>query len=287
MKRSGERIIPILDLVREVTSGIEDKYHNRPGADPLSTGFRSLDDLTGGFHRGDLVAVISDIPDLATAFLLSSVHSLIARDRLPALLGSARHDETYVVTKLLSIESGIREIELRSAMLDAVHRSALTASASALSAAPLHIASIDAVSLEETDDDDGAPGPVFIDAPMYHRSAELVLRRLRDTADNQERPVVFSTGATPAQRYEWRFDRWFDVILQVSLAEVDAELVQVDVLRNRHGTIGAAYLQYDPHHSLVHDIEDAPMSWMDLFTSLQTINARHGETLRRLGEGVQ
>ena len=296
MNRSTARVIPLSAAIKTTVDRIEQRYHNRRTRDSFSTGFRSLDDMIGRFHPGDLVAVLSDGPDLATAFQLSSVHALVARHRVPALFVSARHDETYVVTKLLSIESGIREIELRSAMLDAVHRSALTASASALNAAPLHIASIDAVTLEEsihtlpqavTDDDGGAAGPVFIDAPMYHRSAELVLRRLRDTTNDHGRPIVLSGRATPEQRDAWQSDRWFDVILQVSLAEVDSKLVQVDVLQNRHGTIGAAYLQYDPHHSLVHDIEDAPMSWMDLFTSLQTINARHGETLRRLGEGAQ
>jgi|GEM_PF-1778011 len=296
MKRSTERIVPLSDLVQKVTSGIEDKYHNRPGVDTYSTGFRSLDDMTCGFHRGDLVAVISDIPDLITAFLLSSVHSLVSRDRIPALFVSARYDESYVVTKLLSIESGIREIELRSGMLQTDQFSALTASATVLYDAPLRIASVNAVSLEdiiptltqaETDNDGGSSGPVFIDAPVNRWSDDRVLRPLRETAKNHELPVVLSTRATPEQRNEWQFDRWFDVILQVGPAEVDTELVQVDVLQNRHGTVGTSYLQYDPQRSLVHDIDDRNVSWMDLYTSLKTINGRHGATLRRLGEGAQ
>ena len=296
MNGSTSSVIPLSAAIKTTVDRIEQRYHNHRTRDSFSTGFRSLDDMIGGFHPGDLVAVLSDVPGLTTAFLLSSVHALVAWHRVPALFVSARHDENYLVTKLLSIESGIREIELRSAMLDAVHRSALTASASALNAAPLHIASIDAVTLEEsihtltlaeTDDDGGAAGPVFMDAPENRWSDNRVLPILRDTANDHQRPIVLSGRATPEQRDAWQSDRWFDVILQLSLAEVEAELVQVDVLQNRHGTIGAAYLQYDPHHSLVHDIEDAPMSWMNLFMSLRTINARYGETLRRLGEGAQ
>lgn len=181
--------MPLSDLIRRVTSGIEDKYHNQPSADSLSTGFRSLDDMTGGSHRGDLVVVLADTPDIATAFLLSSVHSRVSWDCVPAVFVSAHHDENYVVTKLLSIESGIREIELRSAMLDTVHRSALTASANAL----------------------------------------------YDTATNHDRPIVVSSRATPEQWDERRFDRWFDTILRLTPAEVDTDLIQVDVLQSRHG----------------------------------------------------
>lgn len=296
MKRSTERIVPLSAALKATVDHIEKRYHNQRTRDTYSTGFRSLDDMTGGFNRGDLVVVFSDTPNLITAFLLSSVHSLVSRDRIPALFVSARHDESYVTTRLLGIESGIREIELRSGMFQTDQFSALTASATVLYDAPLHIASVNAVSLEdiipiltqaETDNDDGVVGPVFIDAPENRWSDDTVLRSLRDSAVGHDRPIVLSSAATPDQRNEWRFDRWFDVILRVDPGEPGSGLIQVEILKNRHGNVGTTYLSYDPQRSLVHDIEDAPMSWMDLYRSLQTINGRHGETLRRLGEGAQ
>ena len=296
MTRSTAKIIPLSAVLKTTVDRIEKKYHNQPTDDSVSTGFHSLDDMTDVFRRGDLVAVLSDIPDLTTMFMLSSVHSMIFRDRVSTLFVSCRHDENYVATKLLSIESGIWEGTLRDAMLNAVHRSALTASANMLWDASLHIAAIDTLSLEEfvetlRDADshsDSDLGPIIIDGvPMYHRSDEPVLQRLREHAVGHGRPVVLSSVVTADQRDEWRFDRWFDVILRVDQDEPFSDLIQVEILKNRHGSVGTAYLSCDRQRSLVHDIDVDRLSWVDLYTSLRTINGRHGETLRRLGEGVQ
>ena len=296
MTRTTGEIIPLSTALKTTVDRIEKKYHNQPTDDSVSTGFHSIDDMTSVFHRGDLIAVLSDAPDLTTTFMLSSVHSMVSRGRVATLFVSARHDENYIVTKLLSIESGIWEIKLRSAILDAVHHSALLASVNILCDVPLHIAAIDTVSLadfvETLRDADSHPdadvGPILIDGvPLYRRSDELVLQRLREHAVGHGRPVVLSSVVTPDQRDEWRFDRWFDVILRVAQDEPFSDLIQVEILKNRHGSVGTAYLSCERQRSLVHDIDVDRLSWVDLYTSLRTINGRHGETLRRLGEGVQ
>lgn len=296
MIRSTGKIIPLSAALKTTIDRIEKKYHNQPTDDSFSTGFHSLDDMTDVFRRGDLIAVLSDIPDLNTIFMLSAVHSMISRDRVTTLFVSCCHDENYIATKLLSIESGIPEVALRNAMLSAVHRSALTASLNMLWDAPLHIAAIDTVSLEEfvetlRDADshsDADLGPIIIDGvPMYRRSDEPVLQRLREHAIGHGRPVVLSSVVSADQRDEWWYDRWFDVILHVDQDEPSSDLIQVEILKNRHGSVGTAYLSCDRQRSLVHDIDVDRLSWVDLYTSLRTVNGRHGETLRRLGEGVQ
>jgi len=217
-------------------------------------------------------------------------------DGVPVRFISARHDKTYITTQLLSIESGIGIIELRSGMLQPVHFSALTDSARVLYDAPLQLAAVDAVSLEESVETlvrTTTSEPIIVDGfPMYHRSDELVLRRLRDTATDQECPVIISAQATTDQREEWRFDRWFDVILRVRISEINREShadheesIEVELIKNRHGTVGTVFLEYTPQNGLVGDIDAERVSMADLHTSLEKINARHGETLRRLGEG--
>jgi replicative DNA helicase len=112
MKDQRGTFTPLSDLVKGAAIRIENSYHRRSSS-TYRYGFHALDEMTGGIHPTDRVAVISEEPDLATALLISIVHSLVVRDGVAVRLASARHDETYLTTRLLSIESGISEIELR------------------------------------------------------------------------------------------------------------------------------------------------------------------------------
>jgi hypothetical protein len=294
MKHKRGTFLPLSQLVQKAASRIENAYHRRPPSH-LSYGFHALDEMTGGIHPGDRVAVIAEDADLATALLVSVVHSLVVADGVPARLVSARHDETYVTTRLIGIESGISEIELRSGMLKPAHFSALIDAASVLHTAPFSIASIAAASVEDGIGEIGRSDsgePLFIDGfPGYQDSAERALRELWATATEEGYPVILSADASPDQWEARRLDRWFNMVLRVQRSEVNdgygGESIEIEILKNSHGTVGMVYLEYQPRRGLIHNIDAERVSMADLHRSLQKINARHGETLRRLGEGVQ
>jgi hypothetical protein len=296
MKDQRGTFTPLSDLVKGAAIRIENSYHRRSSS-TYRYGFHALDEMTGGIHPGDRIAVITEDADLATAFLVSVVHSLVAVDGVPARLVSARHDETYVTTRIIGIESGISEIELRSRMLKPVHVSALTDAASVLHAAPLSIASIVATPVEDVvgeigESDSGDNGPLVIDGfPIYQDSADRALAGLWDTAAKEGYPVILSADASSEEWEARRLDRWFNVVLRVQRSEVNdgygGESIEIEILKNSHGTVGTVYLECQPRRGLIHDIEVELITMSDLHVSLQTINVRHGETLRRLGEGVQ
>jgi replicative DNA helicase len=296
MKDQRGTFTPLSDLVKSAASRIENAYHRRTPSN-LTYGFHALDEMTGGIHPGDRVAVIAEDADLATALLVSVVHSLVVADGVPTRIVSARHDETYITTRLIGIESGISEIKLRSGMLKPVHVAALTDAASVLHAAPLSIASIVATPVEDVvgeigEADSGDNGPLVIDGfPAYQDAADRALARLWDTATEQGYPVILSADASSEDWEARRLDRWFNVVLRVQRSAVNdgygGESIEIEILKNSHGTVGTVYLEYQPRRGFIHDIEAEPITMSDLHVSLQKINARHGETLRRLGEGVQ
>lgn len=305
MKDQRGPFTPLSDLVKTAATHIEGIYHRQPST-RYRYGFHALDEMTGGIHPNDRVAVIAEDPDLATALLISIVHSLVVRDGVAARLASARHDETYVAEKLLSVESGISEIELRSGMLQPRDFSALTEAAGILHAAPLGVASVDAIDsiglvdfIKELARSEcwyrTAQEPHFIDGVSVDIESEPdipVLRKLDPDAKDEKRPVVVSFDTSPERWREGRCDRWFDVSLHIRRSKINrddhdahTESVEIQITRNRHGTIGTVYLEHIPRLGCIHDIASQPVAMTDLYRSLEKINARHGETLRRLGEG--
>jgi replicative DNA helicase len=305
MKDQRAPFTPLSDLVKTAATQIEGIYHRQPSS-RYRYGFHALDEMTGGMHPTDRVAVIAEDPDLATALLISIVHSLVVGDGVAARLASARHDETYLAEKLLSIESGISEVELRSGMLQPHDFSALTDAAGVLHAAPLDVASIDpidAIGLTDFVQELArsecwyrtAQEPHFIDGVSVDVESEPdipVLRKLDADAKDEKRPVVVSFDTSLEQWRERRCDRWFDVVLRIQRSEINRDdhdahtvSVEIQITRNRYGTVGTVYLEYIPPLGCIHDIDAQPVAMTDLHRSLEKINACHGETLRRLGEG--
>lgn len=287
MEHKPGKPIPLSFLTKTASSRIEDLYHQRQTPGTISTGLAALDTLTTGIHDGDLVAVVADNPDLATAFLLSLVHAVSVEDQIPSLFLSARHDETCITTRILSIESGVGEARLRTGMLQMDHLAACSAAAGVLHTAPLHVTSANAISMESTIASlaEQTERIIFIDGlPACHHPDEDHLQRLRELASQDGRAVVFSTATSPDQHHHRKIDWYRDVVLHVRQPTDPESHVEVEIQKNRHGGLGRVLLHYVPHCSAMEDIDAARITMFDICTSLRTVNARHGETLRRLGE---
>ena len=121
----------------------------------ISTGFKPIDDLTGGFEKGK-VYVIGGRPCMGMEeFMLSMIRDILMESRLPVLLFSTNSMKPYYVQRLLSIHCNIPTLHLCRGLLTPDEWARLDRGVGTL-----------------------------IDAPLFiHNSLELMLRELKENAD--------------------------------------------------------------------------------------------------------
>jgi replicative DNA helicase len=89
-------------------------YPTLPG---LSSGFYSLDSLTQGFQKSDLI-IIAGRPSIGkTAFSLTLSLNIIKYSKLPVVVFSLEMSKEQIMYRLLSMESNISQSRLRSGKL--------------------------------------------------------------------------------------------------------------------------------------------------------------------------
>jgi len=87
---------------------------NLPG---LSSGFYSLDSFTQGFQDSDLI-IIAGRPSIGkTAFSLSIALNVLKASKLPVLIFSLEMSKKQIIYRLLSMETNISQLRLRSGKL--------------------------------------------------------------------------------------------------------------------------------------------------------------------------
>nr|YP_010945756.1 DNA replication helicase [Ulnaria ulna]WGN98746.1 DNA replication helicase [Ulnaria ulna] len=97
-----------LDLKQKSTSP------NLPG---LISGFSALDSLTQGFQKSDLI-IIAGRPSIGkTAFSLTITLNIIKYSKLPVLVFSLEMSKEQIMYRLLSMETNISQLRLRSGKL--------------------------------------------------------------------------------------------------------------------------------------------------------------------------
>jgi replicative DNA helicase len=104
------------DLVYNIFLELKQKatYPTLPG---LSSGFYSLDSLTQGFQKSDLI-IIAGRPSIGkTAFSLTLSLNIIKYSKLPVVVFSLEMSKEQIMYRLLSMESNISQSRLRSGKL--------------------------------------------------------------------------------------------------------------------------------------------------------------------------
>ena len=140
---------PIRDVVRSSFEWIEKRYEQKESITGVPTGFRKLDELTSGFHPGDLI-IIAGRPSMGkTAFALNIAQHVAVEKRQPVAVFSLEMMSAQLVIRLLCAESRVDAHKLRSGYLGSADWPKLTAAASRLTEAPLFIDDTSSLSVLE------------------------------------------------------------------------------------------------------------------------------------------
>ncbi len=103
-------------VLNELFSELKDKFLN-PQLPGLPSGFLKLDELTQGFQKSDLI-IIAGRPSMGkTALSLNIALNCIKISRLPILFCSLEMSKEQILYRLLSSETGINQMKLRSGKL--------------------------------------------------------------------------------------------------------------------------------------------------------------------------
>jgi len=106
MNAPKSQIVTIHDEIKQFCSWIEDMYAGQPD-NALKTGFKDLDDLTGGLHQGNL-AILASLPGMGkTAFSLNIVEHVAINLKQGVLILSPEISRRKIVERLISSRSRI------------------------------------------------------------------------------------------------------------------------------------------------------------------------------------
>ena len=130
--------VPIWDAVSEYYDEIEKLLEKGAGAVGMPTGFKMLDDLLGGLQKSDLV-VFAGRPGMGkTSWILTVALHLARRDQRVAIFTMEMGVE-QMVQRLISMETGIRIQQLRTANISSREQTRLTEAIGRISNLPLFI----------------------------------------------------------------------------------------------------------------------------------------------------
>ena len=101
------------DILNDVFDDLKEKFLN-PKLPGLPSGFVKLDELTQGFQKSDLI-IIAGRPSMGkTALGLNIALNSIRSSKLPILFFSLEMSKEQIIYRLLSTETGINQLKLRS-----------------------------------------------------------------------------------------------------------------------------------------------------------------------------
>jgi replicative DNA helicase len=112
-----QKLITSAELLNDIFFDLKEKSLN-PGLSGLPSGFYDLDSLTQGFQKSDLIILAGRPSTGKTAFGLNVGLNLIKRFKLPVLFFSFEMSKEQMMYRLLSMETNISQIRLKSGKLN-------------------------------------------------------------------------------------------------------------------------------------------------------------------------
>ena len=111
-----KNLVSSTDLIYKVFLELKENSIN-PILPGLASGFYSLDSVTQGFQNSDLI-IIAGRPSIGkTAFALSVILNVLNSSKLPVLIFSLEMSKKQIIYRLLSMETNISQLRLRSGKL--------------------------------------------------------------------------------------------------------------------------------------------------------------------------
>ena len=115
-KVQSKKLISSAELINNIFLELKMKSLN-PKLSGLSSGFYDLDSITNGFQKSDFI-IIAGRPSMGkTAFSLNIASNLIKNSKLPVLFFSLEMSKEQIMYRLLSMETNINQIRLKSGKL--------------------------------------------------------------------------------------------------------------------------------------------------------------------------
>ena len=112
-----QKLVTSAELLNDIFFDLKEKSLN-PGLSGLPSGFYDLDSLTQGFQKSDLIILAGRPSTGKTAFGLNIGLNLIKRFKLPVLFFSFEMSKEQMMYRLLSMETNISQIRLKSGKLN-------------------------------------------------------------------------------------------------------------------------------------------------------------------------
>lgn len=103
----------IMEILPSVMKEIEEASNTKNGISGVPTGFPSLDDVTQGWQKTDLI-IIAARPSMGKTALVVSMLINIAQQGIPCCLFSCEMSKNAIAKRMLSMQSGLNSKLLRS-----------------------------------------------------------------------------------------------------------------------------------------------------------------------------
>lgn len=143
----GKEIVPMKSLVSQSIKEVEAAKNHGTGITGIESGFTSLDRVTSGWQKSDLI-VLAARPGMGkTAFVLSMARNAAVDFKRPVALFSLEMAALQLVNRLVSSETGISVEKMKKGTLEDHEFEQLNALSGKLAEAPLYIDDTPALSV--------------------------------------------------------------------------------------------------------------------------------------------
>ena len=127
-----------IELLNTIFTDLKIKFLN-PSLPGLSSGFESLDQITQGFQKSDLI-ILAGRPSMGkTALSLNILLNIIKKTQLPIIFFSLEMSRQQIMYRLLSLETNLNQLHLKNGELNQNDWIKLNKSIKVLSKLPLFI----------------------------------------------------------------------------------------------------------------------------------------------------
>jgi replicative DNA helicase len=138
-RRVTQDFTTLREALRQYFDTIEYLHEHKGEVVGVPSGFRDLDQLTGGLHASDLI-IIAGRPGVGkTGFALSIVRNVAARYQAPAAIFSLEMSTEQLVQRLLCMEAAVDSQRVRTGFIDEYEWRRISEAFGVLSDAPIYI----------------------------------------------------------------------------------------------------------------------------------------------------
>ena len=130
----------IADVVEKSFEQIEQNSRTTETVTGLASGYPALDNLTTGFHGGEMIIVAARPAVGKTAFVLNIAQKVAVADpNLPVVIFSLEMPDTSLVNRMLAAEGNINSQHMRTGQLDSEEWNALAVAMGSLANTKIYI----------------------------------------------------------------------------------------------------------------------------------------------------